>query len=58
MQEQNMQGDAILNNGATYGSWDLELSEYPLMKGHLTVKSSGKKYQLLAKLPNQNDQDV
>ena len=58
MQAQNMQGDAILKNGATYGSWDLELSEYPLLKGHLKVKSSGKSYQLLAKLPDQNDEDI
>ena len=58
MHAQNMQGDAILNNGAIYGSWDLELSEQPLLKGYLNVKSSGKRYQLLAKLPDQNDEDI
>lgn len=34
-QAQNMQGAAVLASGATYGSWDLELSEYPLLKGSL-----------------------
>lgn len=53
-----MQGAAVLNNGATYGEWDLELSEYPLMKGSLQLRSSGKRYQLLAKLPDKNNEDI